>query len=168
MVHFTSLLVFAVQLYETPPPPPYDNKPTPARAAVRVFRLESSAQNSEQDRLLTASKYTRNCSARQRTGVCGNGAWYPTGTTVLSNERLQNLSLGDQDCRPQHSGWLVTISKCSTSWIRHILHYIWANRLETTPGLSSLRGCRHSHLFSWLERIHILTWKFLCCVNFYL
>jgi len=74
----------------------YDNTRIPAQAAVRVFRLESSAQNCEQDRLLTATKYTRTCSARQRTGVCWTGARYPTGTTVLSNERLQNLSLGDQ------------------------------------------------------------------------
>jgi hypothetical protein len=112
-VHSTSLLVFAAQLYETPPSPPpdfinelYDNTRTPARAAVRVFRLDSSAQNYEQDRLLTASKYTRHCSARPRTGVCRTAASHPTGKTVLSNERLQNLSLGDQDGRPQHSGLL--------------------------------------------------------------
>jgi len=96
----------------TPPPPPpdevhiYEYTRTPAQATERVFRLESCAQNSEQDRLLTASKYTRNCSARPRTGLCRPGASYPTGTTVLSNERLQNLSLGDHDGSPQHSGWL--------------------------------------------------------------
>jgi len=96
----------------TLPPPDFinevhvhDNTRTPAQTTERVFRLESCAQNYEKDRLLTARKYTRNCSARPRTGLCRTGAWYPTGTTVLSNERPQNLSLGDQDGGPQHSGW---------------------------------------------------------------